>query len=300
MFQLPDFTKPGEEPFWSGYAEAVDNAAGIAVGAVSGPLGGEDFQRYAVHWDLATREVYELDDGGRGTVDPNDVNDHGEIVGYNGAYWSSVDAEPIFLPMRRGDRTASPQVINNHGVILGQVTRADNHLYHVIWLSPLAPRYWEPVLLLPSNHRWTRLDEVADLNDANQMVGFGRRPGDSQIEERGFILSPVFPSFDLSTPSPGDAGTSNTFTITDLSPGDEVELLYGLNGGGALIPGCNLQANALQIDNPITAGSAIADGTGTATIQGFVPNAARNKTIVFQALVKDRCAISGLVVHGFQ
>ena len=207
---------------------------------------------------------------------------------------------PIFLPVRPGDYFPSADAINNRGVILGSVLGPDDRLYEVIWPSPRARRYVESKQRLPPHHRWKGLDSVEDLNDANQLVGFGRRVGDTLLEQRGFILSPVYPSFNLSTPSPGNAGTSNTFTITGLQLGDEVALVYGLNGGGALVPGCNLQMNALQIDNPITAGSAVANSSGIATIQGFVPEAARSKTILFQALVKDRYAISGLVVHEFQ
>ena len=295
---------PGEEDYWESGAYGINTAAGLIVGTVGGPYDEPDPEHWPVYWDIYDLEIHILNDGGATySVTPYAANDSGQIVGHTAAYWSSVDAEPIFLPLRPRDDDrpyAIADDINNRGVILGSVFDREGRLHEVVWPSPSARDYVEPVRLLPPKHRWQHLDSVEDLNDANQLVGFGRRIGDTLLEQRGFILSPVYPTFDLSTPSPGNAGTGNTFTITGLQPGEEVALVYGLNGGGALIPGCNLQTNALQIDNPITAGSAVANSSGIATIQGFVPNAARNRTILFQALVQGRCAISGLVVHRFQ
>ena len=298
---LGTIAPPEEEALWGSNAHAISEIAGIVVGTSLGPYDGEfeEFRKFAVYWDLDDWEIHILQDRGL-ELHTLDVNDRGEIVGYNAAYWSSVDAEPIFLPVRDGDYYPSANAINNAGIILGSLYDRHDRWRQVIWPSPSARRYLEPSELLPPNPRWTALDALEDLNDANQIVGFGRRPGDTTFEERGFILSPVNPSFHLSTPSPGDAGTSNTFTVTGLMPGDRATLLYSTHGGGTLIPGCNLQTNVLQLDAPRIAGSALADSTGVATIQGFVPNAARNKTVVFQALVKDRCAISDLVVHQFQ
>jgi hypothetical protein len=76
--------------------------------------------------------------------------------------------------------------------------------------------------------------------------------------------------------------------------------LYSKQGGGTRIPGCDLQQNALQIENPIVIGTAVADGNGNASIIRNVPNIARGQTILFQAVVQNECAISQLVVHQFE
>ncbi len=76
--------------------------------------------------------------------------------------------------------------------------------------------------------------------------------------------------------------------------------LYSKTGGGTRIPGCDLQRNALQLDSPTVIGTAIADGSGVAMITRNVPPVARNQIILFQAMVPGECAISQLVLFGFE
>jgi hypothetical protein len=105
---------------------------------------------------------------------------------------------------------------------------------------------------------------------------------------------------DLSAPLPGVAGEANSLTITNVTPGQRVYFYYSLHGGGTRIPGCDLQQNALQLDNPKPIGSSIADENGIATISKNVPIAARNQWILIQAVVPGECAISQLVVKRFE
>ncbi len=42
------------------------------------------------------------------------------------------------------------------------------------------------------------------------------------------------------------------------------------------------------------------DGNGVAGLSSDVPSIARNKSILFQAVVQGECAISQLVVHRFE
>jgi len=150
--------------------------------------------------------------------------------------------------------------------------------------------------LLPPRDEWT-LIEARDINNFGQIVGFGTHRG---RENRGFILSPVTPTLSLAPPVPGSAGRSNTLTATGAAPGARVHFIYGTQGGGAIIPGCTLQQNAIQLDSPTVIGAAIADPNGVASITRTVPAIARGQTILFQAVVQNECAISQLVVHTFE
>lgn len=136
---------------------------------------------------------------------------------------------------------------------------------------------------------------VWDINNAGQIAGDAWPVGDP-ISSIAFLLSPVNPTMDLLPPAPGVAGEVNTLQVTGATPGATVHFVYGRHGGGFQIAGCDLQENALQIDSPTIIGSAVADASGHATIDRFVPPIARDRTILIQAVVADECAISELMV----
>ncbi len=137
------------------------------------------------------------------------------------------------------------------------------------------------------------------INDAGQISGYSTPRSNPESYFRAFLISPVTPTMSLEQPSPGTAGTDNTITVSEITPGARVTFLYSRHGGGTRIPGCDLQQNALQLDNPTVIGTAIANGNGVATITRPVPLIARGQTILFQAVVQNECAISQLVVHRF-
>lgn len=147
---------------------------------------------------------------------------------------------------------------------------------------------------LPPRRRWD-ITWVNDLNDFGQIAGRDVDRG------RGVILSPVTPTLALSGPDPGAPGQSSRLTATGCDPGARVYFLYGSVGGGAAIPGCDLQTGAaLQISSPTLAGTATADANGQARLTRFIPAAARGRTYLIQAAQPGGCKVSQLVVHTFE
>lgn len=147
---------------------------------------------------------------------------------------------------------------------------------------------------LPPRRRWD-ITWVNDLNDFGQIAGRDVDRG------RGVILSPVTPTLTLSGPDPGAPGQSSRLTATGCDPGARVYFLYGSVGGGAAIPGCDLQTGAaLQISSPTLAGTATADANGQARLTRFIPASARGRTYLIQAAQPGGCKVSQLVVHTFE
>ncbi len=186
--------------------------------------------------------------------------------------------------------------INRHGHVVGRATREGMRNVGFIWAPARGIRKLDD--LLPAKCRW-RTEFAWDINDAGQISGTGYfvdHPGTSTA----FLMSPVYPTLELSTPTPGTAGVANTITVTGVTPGARVVFLYSRHGGGTRIPGCDLQQNALQLDQPTVIGTAVADANGVASITRPVPLVARGQTILFQAVVQNECAISQLVVWEFE
>ncbi len=226
------------------------------------------------------------------------VNDLGHVVGYSGNGGSENhaflwrDNTLIDIHQRGVSPYSMAQDINDQGEIVG---------YGNTYNSSRAV-YWTPQLhmidlneIIPPRSGWV-LEVANQINDAGQIACQARRSGVST----GALVSPVYPTMNLSAPSPGAAGASNTLAVSGVTPGKRIAFLYSRRGGGAIIPGCNLQQNALQIEDPTLIGTTTADANGVASITRTVPLIARGQTILFQAVVQNECAISQLVVHEFE
>ncbi len=155
--------------------------------------------------------------------------------------------------------------------------------------------------LLPPQHQWRQLLNIADINDHGEIVAYGDQFGGSSQAYHAVLLTPVHPILTLQGPQPGRAATINGLRVTGCTPGARVQFFYSRHGGGALIPGCNhTDGVTLQLDNPIHLATSTANEQGVATMTRFVPPVARGQTILFQAVVQNECAISQLVVHTFE
>ncbi len=157
---------------------------------------------------------------------------------------------------------------------------------------------------MPPKAKWTELNFAWDINNSGMISGEGKFPPyTGAIEERGWVMVPVTPRFSLAQPVPGLAGRRNTLTASGVTPGKRVYFVYGLQGGGSVIPGCDLAETlaAIQIENAKVIGSATANAQGVASLQVNVPNAARNAgDVLIQAVIPGDCVISNLVVEVFE
>ena len=182
--------------------------------------------------------------------------------------------------------------VNEAGIVIGHVFNGWNQ-HAFVWES-----HNNMVLLdnlIPPNSRWTKVEHGLGINDLNQMVGNGQR-SDSLGLANAYLMTPVNPTLQLSDAIPGIAGQVNSLEVSGVTPGTRVYFTYSRFGGGALIPGCDVSVNALQIENPKLAGSAVADANGVAKLTGKVPASLSGRELLFQAVVVGRCEISNLVV----
>lgn len=100
-------------------------------------------------------------------------------------------------------------------------------------------------------------------------------------------------------PEPGRAGVTNTISAYGAKPGVRlVHFLYSLREGQTNVPGC--PGVVLFLQRPVLLGSDVADSNGVATINVFVPGAARGVTVVLQALELDLCNESNAIFHTFE
>lgn len=240
------------------------------------------------------------------TSDPSTalaINELGEIVGQsdgpndNAHAVAWVNGQILDLHNSELGIGSSAWGINNVGQIVGWVGRQPSNVYGFLWDQANGMRRLDD-LVPPKPRRNWRISMARDVNDAGQIAAEGYVAG-QPLTLYPFLINPVTPTMDLSSPVPGAAPGPNTLTLTGATPGAEVVFLYALHSGGTRIPGCDLQQNALQLDNPKVIGTAIADANGEATITRSVPIIARHQTILFQAVVPNECAISQLVVHQF-
>ncbi|MCC6906716.1 MAG: hypothetical protein IT430_02130 [Phycisphaerales bacterium] len=283
---------PAPHPDWDGRAAFDINDLGEIVGYGYGV----DAVLHALLW----RNGNVTDLGSLSNLESKayGINEGGVIVGYSrmpdnyvhAVRWTNGQIEDVHTANVGPNSIA--RGINNVGQIVGDAyvsTRAFilNPGEQMMLLDDLVP----PQLRLA----WT-MQRTTHINDAGQIPVTAEYDGDTWA----LLLTPVNPTMTLQSPVPGSAGTTNRLRATGATPGARVYFCYSRHGGGTRIPGCDLQQNALQLDQPTIIGSAIADANGVASITRAVPLIARGQTILFQAVVQNECAISQLVVHEFE
>lgn len=106
------------------------------------------------------------------------------------------------------------------------------------------------------------------------------------------------PSLTLAGPFPGLAGMDNSFDVTGATPGATIRLFGGSQGGLTQVsrrcPGV-----MLEIMNPGSLGSAVADGSGHAVVARFFPGRLSGHTRLFQAIDLLACTVSNLESYTF-
>jgi len=286
--------QPLETPANTAGAEAI-NEAGEIVGA----SGKADGPGAAVRW--IDGEVFELAfyKTGYQTV-ARDINDVGQIVGE--ASGNFVETRAL-LWEHGGVRSihglginSRACAINNAGEVVGWASLSDE------LLDDAAFRWTEMQGMIDLNSRIAprgryEVNMAEGINDWGQIAASGRTHGAFWIN-RALLLSPISPRMILDVGG-GQlvSGRTNELIITGASPGRRVYFAYSETGGGSYIPGCTLQENALQLQNPTTLGSAVADANGVARLQRYIPRPALGRTLLLQAVVPGECAVSALIVE---
>ncbi|MBL1217918.1 MAG: hypothetical protein D8M59_10535 [Planctomycetes bacterium] len=283
---------------WGSAAADISDSGWIVGWAVDDQL-----TRQAVLWTSQSTIVVLGTLGGWWSVGTAyGVNDFGQITGFSEA---SVD-EHAFL-WQDGEMfdihdhpwdTSIAFGIANTGEVVGTLIKSSYGEWTAfLWRD--GSGMLELRNMLPPNSNWTNLEQALDINEFGQIVGYGFR-SDRNSYNHGFLMTPIYPTFTLDQPSPGVAGEVNTITARNLTPGAKVYLIYGMVGGGSIIPRCEIVEAALQIDDPVIAGTAIANANGIATLVGKVPSKWAGQEVLIQGLVSSECDISNLIVVKFE
>jgi len=233
------------------------------------------------------------------------INNLDQIVGQSEfSYWGNVhacawvDGEIFDLhDAQAGGPSSSARGINNVGQVVGYVGKALIDEWGFIWDQENGMRRLNDLLPPMLVRRW-RINVATDINDLGQIAAYGVPADDHPWHP--FLITPVYPTFDLSLATPGVGGEVNTITASNLEPGTQVYFTWSRHGGGAKIPGCDIQTNALQIENPKSAWYAVADENGDAILEVFVAPYASGLWVLVQAVVPGDCAVSNLVVQKFE
>lgn len=275
----------------------LSDAIGINdLGVVVGSVGRYDPPKWnnegvAAVWENGIpRELHDPEDA---PTTAYDINDAGYVVGWRDTFWRhpvvwEPDGTMRILKTREDRPEFYATRINNRNQVIG----GNNDPRY---LHRLDGTFVRLIHLFPPRHTWD-LRWVDDINDHGQIVGVGYRNG----KTRGYITTPVTPTFELSAVSPGEAGVLNSITVSNVTPGTQVYVVAGLVGGGAHIPGCTILDNAIQIDHPRLVGSGLSDSAGNLTISALVPEPYAGQTILFQAFIRETCEISNLIVQTFE
>lgn len=106
--------------------------------------------------------------------------------------------------------------------------------------------------------------------------------------------SPVLSEFD-----PGNAGTTNTLLLTGAPVGSNVVFQYSFGTGTSLISGGICDGQNLSINNPKLISTTTTNGSGTASINVFIPLIGDGLTLYLQAFAEgaSECGISNRVTQ---
>lgn len=159
----------------------------------------------------------------------------------------------------------------------------------------------------------TEVDQI--LRNTAENIGSSQFFGDGRVNANSAVLAaggppptppptpgptspPPPPTSDptLTGFNPGLAGQTSSLTVTDADPGSTVVFHYSFATGTHFISSGVCNGQTLSIINPRTIASTVANGSGTATINVPLPQAADGVSLYLQAQVQgSTCAISNRV-----
>ncbi|MFG0329483.1 MAG: hypothetical protein ACF8PN_06230 [Phycisphaerales bacterium] len=224
------------------------------------------------------------------------VNDFGWIVGFAEEATMGFDRAVIWrsdviseLGVLAGGSESVAFDLNEPAAAVGWATTAQSERRAALFLNG---QVFDLNALIPAGTDWT-LTDATGINDAGQIVGTGTRTG---FVSKAFILD--LSSLLLMQPVPGEANTNNTLWANGAGSSVRVYFVYGFRAGSTNVPNC--PGLTVGIANPTIAGSAVADGTGVASLMSFVPAAASGRTLLIQAVeAAPDCRVSNLVTYTF-
>ena len=236
------------------------------------------------------------------------LNNNSEIVGELPAirsayYWyegvSTILPEPH--PCGYG---YDADAINDSGLIVGNGGDSDCGWNYraAIWerttpLGEVPPQFNTYTIMdyMPRQPN-IKINSATDINSASQIAAQGELETGERVS---FLVTPYL--LNMSDPVPGIAGQINTITITNLTPHQQVRLVWGTLPGAQPI-GNDCLGGLVLIRDAITNPSltAVADDTGTAIVDIFVPLQTAGKLVRYQAVAPDECNISHTVEFTFQ
>lgn len=268
------------------------NNAGTIVGVARDDGPGE----YGIAW--MDGKMIDLGHLGDGYTEARAINEHGQITGWSmyfgldhGFLWDNGQMVNIHFDGWELGCKSYPYGINNFTEIVGALDDCDRS-FAFVW-QPGEMRLLNEIA--PPRSRWD-MYVAWDINDLGQIVGDGfPDPVHRPFLIRGYVMSPVYPTFSLSSLDDYQAGEQVTLQADGVDAGAQVHFVYGRFGGGTLIPDCDLTINAVQIDDPITLGTATADETGIAQLVTLINEGASGQSVLLQAVVQSECRISNLI-----
>lgn len=230
----------------------------------------------------------------------NRINNRTEVIGLDlqnrrwAFFWSN------------GVRTLLPEVypcnfpptataLNDHGLVVGTSAGVGCTSARVAIFDMNQMQAWIMHEHLIGDWNHVAFSGVADINNAGQMA----MTGEEGNYNEAILVTPF--RFHLSEPMPGIAGEVNTVTVSNLTPGQQVSLVWGTGEGALKIrPGCPggtvlINDAALAPGGPVTA-----DSTGVATFTLPVTSKASGRTFRLQAIAINDCEVSHTVTWTFE
>jgi len=275
----------------SGTSEAFSiNDSGDVIGKSSSTFGASHAFYYTggVMYDLGTLGAYTYSQA-------LDINNSGQIVGWSGN--TSADQHAFLYDGGTmteidglGGWSTVANAINDSGEIVGSSITTGGLEHAYIHKDGATTDLND---LLPAGSDWL-LKRAYDINDDGVIVGYGSGGG---IGNAGYMLVPLPGGLVLAPPTPGTAGTDNTFDFHGGLPGNKVYLVYGFSHGSTLIPGCG--GATVDISSPKAAWNGTVDGNGNASFTASVPPSASGLGVLLQAVEPESCRVSNLVEHTF-
>jgi len=173
--------------------------------------------------------------------------------------------------------------VNERGDVVG---RAGPFAYTSGWVRPAATGTMVLLdTLLPTDSPWT-IYSAEDVDENGRIAATGILGGFYQA----CVLTPI--EVFLTAPPNGSAGSVATFVVTSAAPGATIDFHYGTGGGASPLFAC--PAGNLDVASAQLFGSAVADASGTAKLNVFIPDSFSGTTLWYQAAERATCRVTNV------